>query len=219
MNSQRRIELSKTKSLPGGKGLFKLIVPKLAAMMMNLISIGPRVILRSAFRLLKANIWTRLISALIIVIFDLYSYLRKRISRKQLIINLILSASLLAGGTVGWVFGTNSVLGIVAENTIIWIVAGIVGAGIASAVFDAICRKILGQFLKNDVEDMLDFINDEFELLVQEKSLTDDQANELAKTISISDKICINCFAKADKKKYVREVLVPCFCGVEDKIA
>ena len=210
MNTQRRLSLSKKKGF-GGKGLAKLIVPKLATMVMNLVTIGPRVILRSAFQLLRANIWTRLISTIVIVFFDLYSFARKKISLKQLIINLILSTALLFGGTIGWVFGTNSVLAVVAENTFIWILAGLIGAGVVSAIFNIVCCKILGRFLKSDVENMLDFINSEFDLLVLEHELSDEQIDALASSIEIDDKVCINCFSKADKKKYVKEILQPYF--------
>jgi len=207
-----RLELRKNKKgLLGGKGLAKLIIPKLATMAMNLVAIGPRVILRSAFQLLRTNIWTRLISTLVLISFDLYNFARKKISFKQLVINLILSVSLLAGGTIGWMFGTNSVLAVVAENTVLWIIAGIAGAGIVSAVFDAVCRRLLKRFLKSDVDNMLEFINNEFELMAKEKGLSDEQVDEIAKHIQIDDKICIKCFSRADKKKYIRETLIPYF--------
>ena len=214
MGEQKRLRLElqrNKKRLLGGKGLVKLIIPKLATMAMNLVAIGPRVILRSAFQLLRTNIWTRLISTLVLVSFDLYNFAKKMISFKQLVINLVLSFSLLVGGTVGWMFGTNSVLAIVAENTVLWIIAGIAGAGIVSAVFDVVCRRLLNRFLKSDVEDMLEFINNEFELMVKDKGLSDEQIDELVKRIQIDDKICIKCYSKADKKKYVRELLTPYF--------
>jgi len=210
--TRRRIELSKSRKVfPGVKGLVKLVVPKLASMVMNLIAIGPRVILRSAFQLLRTNIWTRLVSTLILVSFDLFNYARKKISTKQLIINIVLSLTLLTTGTAGWMFGTNSVLGIAAENTLIWILAGLAGAGLISAVADTICRKVLGLFLKSDVEDMLDFINNEFELMSEENGLSAAQMDELAKLVKIDNKICVNCFAKSNKKKYAREILGPYF--------
>ncbi|MCL2397880.1 MAG: hypothetical protein FWC93_07450 [Defluviitaleaceae bacterium] len=206
--TQRRIKLSKAKkSLLGGKGLVKMIIPKLATMVINLISIGPRIILRSAFQILRTNIWTRLLSTLILVSFDLYSYARKKISRKQLIINLILSTSLLVGGTAGWMFGTNTALAVVAENTMLWIVAGIIGAGGLGSILNTICRKVLGRFMKSDVEDMLDFFNAEFELMGGELGLSSKEMDTLAAQIRIDDKICVNCFAKSNKKKYAREVL------------
>ena len=215
VGSPRRIQLAKEKTgLLGklNKGNFaKLILPKLATMAMNLVSIGPRVILRSAFQVLRTNIWTRLISSLLLISFDLYSFARKKISRRQLVINLILSLTLLVGGTTGWMFGTNSVSAIVAENTLIWILAGLVGAGILSSVSDLLCRRVLKKFLKSDVEDMLDLINEEFECMVSEHALDDEQTEKLANTILISEKTCLTCFCKHDKKKYAREVLEPYF--------
>jgi len=211
----RRIQLSKNKAGLLGKfkadNLVKLIFPKVATMGINLVHIGPRVILRSAFQILRTNIWTRLISTILLMSIDFYSFFRKKISKKQLAINLILSATLLVGGTAGWFFGTNSVLAIVAENTIIWIIAGLAGAGILSTVLEKFCRKVLGKFLKSDVEDMVEMINEEFECMVVEHDLDEDQAEAIACEIRISEKTCLNCFCKKDKKKYVRDMLVPYF--------
>ena len=211
----RRIQLSKRKTGALGKlkngNLIKLFIPKLVTMLINLVRIGPKVILRSSFQILRTNIWTRLISAFILVFFDFYSFFRKRISRKQLVINLILSAALVVSGTAGWVLGTNSVLIIVAENTAIWIIAGLAGAGILSAIFDALCRKMLGRFVKNDVEDMIEMFNNEFESMVTEHALNDEQADEIAGKICLYEKACLDCFCKSDKKKYVRDILTPYF--------
>ena len=212
---KRRIKLASKKSgfraMLSGGNFAKLILPKIATMFINLVSIGPRVILRSAFQILRTNIWTRLISTLIIVLFDFYNFFRKKISKRQLVINLILSASLLIGGSAGWIFGTYSVAAIVAENTVIWIIAGIIGAGVFSSVFDTICRKVLGKFIKSDVDAMLDVINSEFESMVAESSLDEEEANAVAEKIHIDEKVCVNCFCKADKRKYAREFLAPYF--------
>ena len=216
-NTNRRIQLAEKKGGLLGKlnkgNLAKLVLPKLATMVINLISIGPRVILRSAFQILRTNIWTRLISTVFLVSFDIYNFARKKISKKQLTINLILSGALLISGSAGWVFGTSSVSAVVAENTVIWIIAGLAGAGILSSVFDALCRKILGRFLKSDVEDIVDMINEEFECMIAEHDFDDDKADAVACMIQIDDKICLNCFCKQDKKKYVREILLPYFEG------
>jgi len=214
-SKKRHIQLAKKKNGVLGKlnkgNLFKLIFPKLATMAINMLHIGPRVILRSALQILRTNIWTRLISTFFLVSIDLYSFFRKKISKKQLVINLIISATLLVGGTAGWTFGTNSVLTIVAENTVIWIMAGLVGAGILSTVLEKLCRKVLGRFLKSDVEDMMDLINEEFECLVAEHALDEEQAATIAEKIHINEKICVNCFCKADKNKYARNILMRYF--------
>jgi len=193
------------------ENLFKLIFPKIATMAMNFIRIGPRVILRSAFQILRTNIWTRLVSTILLVFFDFYNYFKGRISRKQLFIDLILSLSLLVGGTVGWVVGTNGALLIVAENTVLFIVAGLIGAGVLSALFDKLSKWFLGLFLSSDIEDMLVVINDEFTEMITEYELTEAQVCELANTIEINENICLTCYTKSDRKKYVRKVLEPHF--------
>ena len=218
---QGRIKLAKKKNGLLGKfnkgNLAKLIFPKLATIAINLVSIGPRVILRYTFQILRTNIWTRLISTALLMSFDVYSFVRKKISVRQLVINLILSLTLLIGGSTGWMLGTNSISAIVAENTVIWIVAGLAGAGIFSSVFDIICRKILGRFLKSDTEAMVDIINEEFECMVEEYALDEEQADTIACKVHVDDKICLNCFCKGDKKKYIREILTPYFQESEEQ--
>ena len=202
----RRIQLVEKKNGLLGKlrkgNLVKLIFPKLATMAINLVRIGPRVILRSTFQILRTNVWTRLISTFLLISIDLYSFFRKKISKKQLAINLTLSVTLLIGGTVGWLFGTNSILAVVAENTVIWVIAGLAGAGIFSTILEKVCRKVLGRFLKSDVEDIMDMINVEFERMVLEHALDDEQADAIASAIQICEKTCLNCFCKSNKNKY-----------------
>jgi hypothetical protein len=215
MKKHKRIKITGKKSGVLAKfdkgNIVKLILPKVATMGINLISIGPRVILRSAFQIMRTNIWTRIISTLVIVSFDLYNFAKKKISKKQLAINLILSATLLIGGTTGWIFGTNSVTGIVAENTVLWIVAGLIGAGALSSISNSIGKKLLEKFVKSDVEDMIDLINEEFECIAKEYNLDNNKVDKIAEEIHIDHKICLDCFCKRDRKKYIREILCPYF--------
>ena len=185
------------------ENLAKLVLPKLAGIFLNLIAIGPRLILRSTMQLLRVNIWTRLASTLVLIIFDSYNYIRKKISTKQFIINLILSFTLLIGGTAGWAVGTTSALFIVAENTLIWIIAGILGAGIISGTLDFIVKKILGQFLKTDVDEMLLIFNKEFENICTELNISDKE--EIAKKIKVTEKNCLNCYSQKDRNKFARD--------------
>ena len=219
MEEKKRIQLSQKKSgflskLNKGN-LVRLLLTNVTTMGINLISIGPRVILRSTFQLMRANIWTRIISTIVLITFDLYNFFRKKISKKQLVINMILSSLLLGGGTTGWAFGTNTVSVIVAENTVLWIVAGIIGAGTFGSVFNAIGRKILGKFFKSDVEDMVELINEEFEEMAKQHSLDEKKRELIVEKVYVDDKICFECFCKKDKEKYARQLLEPYFVEKE----
>jgi len=196
--------------------LFKLIFPKVATMAMNFVRIGPRVILRSAFQLLRTNIWTRLVSTILLLFFDCYAFFKKRISRKQFFINLVLSLSLLIGGTVGWTMGTWGSLLIVAENTVLFIICGLVGAGVLSAVFDKMSKLIISTFLSSDVDDMLRVMNEVFLEMANEYELTYEQTCLIAKRVEIDEKMCVTCFTKSNKNKYTREILQSYFLEFED---
>jgi hypothetical protein len=152
-----------------------------------------------------------LLSALVLVSVDIYSFAKKKISKKQLFINLILSIALLVSGTTGWVIGYNNVGRIIADNTVLWIITGFIGAGIFSSITDAIGKRILGKFLKTDVEDMVELFNEEFEHMVCEYELDEEEISTVAKEVHLNKRTCIDCYSKKDKKKYAREKLKPCF--------
>lgn len=190
------------------ENLVKLLLPKLAGIFFNLIAIGPRLILRSAMQLLRVNIWTRMVSTIALIIIDLYNYIKKRISTRQFIINLILSFTLLIGGTAGWTVGTNTALFIVAENTILWIIFGILGAGLISGFFDFIVKKILGKFLKTDVDEMLFIFNEQFGKICDElKIKNEEEKKQIAKKIKVTKNLCISCYSQKDKNKFAKEYI------------
>jgi hypothetical protein len=152
-----------------------------------------------------------LLSALVLVSIDIYSFAKKRISKKQLFINLTLSVALLISGTTGWVIGYNNVGRIIADNAILWIITGLIGAGIFSSIVDALGKRILGKFLKTDVEDMVELFNEEFENMACEYALDEEEKGTVAKEVHLNKRTCIDCYSKKDQKKYAREKLKPCF--------
>jgi len=198
------------------ENLFKLVFPKVATMALNIVRIGPRVILRSTFQLLRTNIWTRILSTILLVFIDIFSFIKGKISKKQLFINLVLSLSLLVGGTVGWTAGTNGALFIVAENTVLFIVAGLIGAGLFSSILGRISSWVLSLFLSSDMEDVLTVINEEFVQMAEEHELTNEQVHDVAKAIKVDEEVCLMCFTKSDKKKYIRKILIPHFTRLNE---
>ncbi|MCL2856060.1 MAG: hypothetical protein FWE21_10695, partial [Defluviitaleaceae bacterium] len=152
----------KKKSKVGSKeDLAKMAAPKAAQVLYNIVTIGPRLIMRSAFQLLRANIITRIISAVVLVSIDTYLFIRKRISLKQYIINVVMAALLLVGGTAGW-YGGQNIGYILFQNAVIGIIAGVIGAGVLGFAFSTIFEKIIGKFVKDDTKDMLEICNGVF---------------------------------------------------------
>jgi len=134
------------KILKGSDSLVKLAAPKVVTAGVNVMRMGPRIILRSTVELLRANLITRIISCITILIVDMYDLVRKRISRVQFGVNVVLSLLLVVGGTVGWTFGGRwivfEMMGGFAD-----IIGGMIGAGVAvflsSFVFGRACNKLI----------------------------------------------------------------------------
>ena len=146
------------KIIKGSDAVVKLVAPKVVTAGVNVMRMGPRIIMRSAVELLRANLITRILSCVTILIVDIYDLSRKRISRTQFAVNCVLSLLLVVGGTVGWTFGGRwiviEILGGMAD-----IIGGMIGAGIvvflSNVVFDKACKKLV----ESDAEKMWKIIN------------------------------------------------------------
>lgn len=186
----------------------KLIVPKITTILINLVQLGPRVILRSSMQLLRANIWIRIVSTIMMLIVDVVRHARGHTSGKQFIIDISLSLSLLVGGTFGWYAGTGVVI---AENTALWVLAGVIGSGSFGALAEIMTRTFLVRYITTDIEIIMKIFNREFDQLTEEFQLTEEQRKEMAQTIRINTQTCMLCFKSQDREKYARKFLEPYF--------
>lgn len=208
----------KKKSKVGSKeDLAKMAAPKAAQVLYNIVTIGPRLIMRSAFQLLRANIITRIISAVVLVSIDTFLFVRKQISPKQYVINVAMAALLLVGGTAGWYGGQN--MGYVLfENAVIGIIAGVIGAGVLGFALSSVFEKIIGKFVKDDTKDMLEICNDVFCELAIKYQLTEEQAQKATETILLDGATVRKMYAAKDKKAIACQFIEPCLQEISKKI-
>ena len=200
---------AKKKSKIGSKAdIAKMAAPKAAQFLYNFLHIGPRLVLRSAYMLLRANIVTRILSSIVLVTFDTVSFIRKRISLRQYIINVGLALMLMLGGTAGW-YGGSYVIGIFIENAVLGIIAGIIGAGLLGFVLGAIWEKIISIFVKDDTTAMLEICQEVFCRLAKEYSLNANQAQQAAETIKIDTNIVRQMYISQDKTTFACELIEP----------
>lgn len=206
MYDQIQLKIQKKKKIESKQDLIKIIAPKLAQMLVNIIQLGPRVILRSAFQLLRASPLTRAVSMCFLVIFDMYNLVTKKISKKQFLINITLAVTLMIGGTIGWNFGSNFA-NVFIENLVLAIFAGLVGAVAIGSVLCSIAEKILLRIIRSDIADMLDIFNQEFKKICEEKSLTLSEAEALADKIVLKHQTVQSLFLYVDKRERARSFL------------
>ena len=209
-----KICAKKKSKLGSPSDVAKLAAPKLAQVFYNMLRIGPRLILRSAFELLRANVITRAISAIVLLSFDTVALARRRISKKQYIINVVLALMLLVGGTAGWYLGNNVMGMIIAENLALSIIAGIVGAGVLGGVLSVAWDKISKIFIKDDTADMLEICNNVFADLVHDYMLNETEASTAAANISIDAQVVRSMYNSGDKAAYARDIITPQLCEI-----
>jgi len=205
------------KSIGSANDIARLAAPKTAQMLYNAMRVGPRLILRSAFELLRANMITRVISVVVLLAIDKFSLIKGRISVKQFIINVTLALMLLVGGTAGWFLGSQA-LSLIMESLVLGIIAGIIGAGILSAGLSFLVNKVIHLFVQDDTEDMLDIYNQCFSNLAKEHQLNNEEICTAADTICMSRELVRDIFTeKKDRMAFACSKLEPCVKDIVEK--
>ena len=204
-----RCKLKKSSKLASSEDIIKMAGPKAAQFLYNAISVGPRVILRSAFELLRANFITRILSCAVLLSIDTVNLVRKRISVQQFLVNITLALLLLVGGTVGWNVGGMVVGMTLIENAAIGIMAALVGSGIFGLGLAYVGEKFISLFFKGDTERMVELFNFEFYCEVTEKCLKEEEIAKARDAIELTPKVASDMYACEDKRGFARSIICP----------
>jgi hypothetical protein len=165
------------------KGLAKLVMPKAAKILTNAVQLGPRVVMRSALQLFYANPITRVISVLSLVGIDGYLFSRKKISGQQFLINVVFSATMLVGSTLGWYAGQRIATQL-AFDFFLGLLVSLVCTMVAIQIFNRVTKFIVSRVAKTDCQKGLEIANEcaaeiEPELYEVEMAITKEQAIEV----------------------------------------
>jgi hypothetical protein len=180
-------------NIKGADSAVRMFAPKLITIGINILRMGPRMIFRSAVQLLRANLVTRILSCMTLLLLDLIDLCRKRISKVQFVRNILFSLILIACGTFGWNIGSKwlvlEMLGSAVE-----VVGGMIGAGILGALSGVAFDKVCSKFMQSDAQKMWDIINPYL------AELPGDEQVKIRKSITSSD--LKKMFASKDKQDY-----------------
>jgi len=207
-NTNLQLTVTKQPKITSINDLAKVAAPKGAQVLYNALRVGPRVILRSAFELLRANTITRVLSAVVLLSIDTIALARGRISKKQYVINLVLAIMLLVGGTAGWVLGSH-IVSLMLESMIIGLIAGLAGAGAIGALFAFGWEKFIKLVIKDDSDDMLDICNETFAKLAQERRMTLEEIDAAKEKIVITSAVLRRMFIQKNRAKFALNLIQP----------
>jgi signal transduction histidine kinase len=206
--SKYRLSVKKKSKLGSKEGVVKMAAPKMAQVLFNILHIGPRLIMRSVYMVLRANIVTRLISAAVLIVFDTVLFVRKLISLKQFCINLVLALMLLLGGTWGWYLGGN-IVELFTDNVIIGIIGGIAGAGVLGVVLGSVVEIIIKAFVKDDADDMLEICNEKLCEMLTANELNEKQCESVVANVEITASDIREMYKSGDRAQFA--------CGLIEK--
>ncbi|MCL2387684.1 MAG: hypothetical protein FWC89_09090 [Defluviitaleaceae bacterium] len=190
----------KTKKLISSKKdqAIKIVAPKVVTGLANVMRLGPRMIFRSTMELLRANLITRILSCITLLVVDVYDLAKKRISVPQFTKNVILSALLVISGTVGWNWGSQWIV-LEVFGGFVDIVGGIIGAGIMSFLSNLLLDKASGKIIETDAQKMWKILDPHIEALPENEQQ------------EIRDKITSTClknmYASEDREKYAADLI------------
>lgn len=200
--------------VPGTEAIAKAMGSKASAAIVNAFRGTARNIygaaaMKSAAKLLRTNLITSIIMIIVFSFGDFINLLRRRITFRQFAKNFIVLALSIAasigGGIGGAALGTFIMPGFGSA------VLSIIFAIAAGALVGFFGKKLLGLFLKEDADKMVEIINEEFHKIIEEYLLSKNEAEKVIDKLTrkLSLKVLRKMVASKDKAQYARDLLIP----------
>lgn len=195
--------------------------PKASAVLANAFRGGEKAIygaaaMKNASKLLRGNIITAGVSMIVLSSVDVANIFNGKISGKQLFKNLTNTAGSIAGGTAGWTAGAAAgatigsaipVIGTAIGATVGGIIGSVGGGVTASKVTDT----VVGSFIEDDAEEMIQIMQKEFQKLSSEYLLNKVEAEKVVDKLQdkLDGKMLKEMFASSDRQAFARNLLRP----------
>ena len=215
-------QLSKTgltKALkPSMDVVVKKLGPKVANSLANAFGRGAvemteEQAMNAASKILSSQIVVASVTFVVLSAGDIKDFFQGKISTKQLIKNLIVTGSGIAGGAAGAIGG--AALGSVipgagnAAGAIIGFVGGVAGG--AGASFGA--EKLLENIYEDDAKEMYDIISQEFQELGNDYMISDNEANKITDKLQkkLEGDVLKDMYQSDDRKAFAKKLMTPLF--------
>lgn len=191
----------------------KLIGPKASATLINAFRNGNNIYgaaaMKSTAKLLRGHAIANGVTIIVLSAFDIVDAAQGRISGKQTVKNITISASSVGGGTLGWMGG--SAIGSAICPGAGTIIGGLVGSFLAGSVAGKGSKKLLGRFIEDDSEEMIKIIQNCFAELIDEYLLNEYEAGKVKDKLQmrLDSKMLKNMFADHYKENFANNLLIP----------
>lgn len=194
--------------------------PKASAMLVNAFRSGKNIYgaaaMKSAAKLLRSNAITAGVSIVVLSSVDVVNIFRGRISGAQLFKNIANTAASVGGGTAGWVGGATAGAAIGSFIPFIGtavggIVGGLAGAFAGGSLAGKASDSLLGMFIEDDANQMVQIIEESFKQLAEDYLLNKQEAEQVIDALKgeLTGSVLKDMFASPDRAAFAEELLLP----------
>ena len=208
-DDQLKITIYKKPKIGNATNIARVTAPKTAQFLYNFVRIGHKAVLRNFVELLRVNSATRILSALVLLSIDTVSFARRRISRKQYMINLTIVLMLVVGGTIGWVLGAKIGGFFPRINSFVAVLICLASAIVLGMALCYCAERLIYLFVKTDADDMLDVLSEIFSKLAREYLLNADEIESIKNELNIGADTLRKVYVQPDRDAYGRGVIEP----------
>lgn len=196
------------------EALVSMMGPKASAVLINAFRAGAKPIygaaaMKSAAKLLRGNAITAGVTFVVLSSFDVANIFRGRISGKQLFKNMVGTAATVGGGTGGWLAGAAA--GSAILPGVGTVIGGIAGSLICGAAAGKVSNAVVGEFIDDDADEMVEIIQDVFTDMASEYLLSNKEAEKSVDSLKdmLDGKTLKDMFASSDRKTFAKNLLTP----------
>ncbi|MGG1618010.1 hypothetical protein ACIFQM_00415 [Paenibacillus sp. NRS-1782] len=204
----------------GSEVIVNAIGPKASAMLVNAFRSGTNIYgaaaMKSAAKLLRSNAITAGVSIVVLSSVDVVNIFRGRISGTQLFKNITNTAVSVGGGTAGWIGGAAAGAAIGSAVPIIGtaiggFVGGLAGAFAGGSLAGKASDSLMGMFIEDDANQMVQIIEDVFKNLANDYLLNKIEAEKVIEALKkvLTGATLKDMFASTDRTEFAHNLIVP----------
>lgn len=210
-------QLSKTKIsnvyVPAGKALSKVLGKDLCKIILKSTgqSVAGKNILSQASKFLANEVHVQLVLLVILSVPDIIDLFKGRISPEQMIANITVTASGLAGATAGAIGG--AAIGTAINPGVGSTVGGIVGGILGGSGTSIGAKLLIDNFTESDAEKMCKIIQDEFQKLSKDYIVSKNEADKIVDMVQekLDGETIKDMFESKDRHKFANNMLKKIF--------
>lgn len=196
------------------EAIVSVMGPKASAVLINAFRTGAKPIygaaaMKSAAKLFRGNAITAGVTFVVLSSFDVANIFRGRISGKQLFKNMTGTAATVGGGTGGWIAGAAA--GSAILPGVGTVIGGIVGSLVGGAAAGKATNAVVGTFIEDDADEMVEIIQAVFTDMASEYLLSNKEAEKSVDKLrdKLDGKTLKDMFASSDRERFARNMFIP----------